>query len=130
MTQEMKGQFGGQGQVEYREHSNASGAKKTILGPVAFPAESTDERRSVKPISGALGGTLALVRGKAYRLVSNSAFCMVQFDSKAGGAAIVAALTDMYVPAGTPIVVKTDSWDSIAHVAFSAAGTIWAVEVL
>ena len=122
-------QFGGAGQTETAEHSSLSKAKKVIAGPLVSPQESTNVNRSAIPIHAAFAGALTISTLKppaSYRLISDIAFHMVQHTALFAGPAV---LTDTYVPANTPVVIRTDLFPRVSVIPHTGSGIIQAVEV-
>ena len=59
------------GEVDTAEHSRESRAKKVIIGPAVMPKAATEKTKD--PIV-LVAGINQLVRGRAYRLISNDWF--------------------------------------------------------
>lgn len=110
------------GSADWDEHSVNSKAKKVIIGPASFPADPLTAENSIAPIIGA-GGELVLLQGKAYRVIATADMWFRQ----AAETGFAASANDVYLPAKTPIIIKTDKWP---YLAYSGGGTVQAVEVL
>lgn len=117
--------------ADWDEHSVASRAKKVIPGPASFQAADASKERSIAPIAAAVGAAaidLTLLQGKAYRVIADvDVWFILKANTTVAGAAVVGA--DIYLPAKTAMVIKTDIWTVVNCVA-SVAGKIQAVEVL
>lgn len=125
MTQEYN-DFVGYQNPESAEHSAPAKAKKVISGPMIVPAGLVpNDNRTIDPIHAATGVELALVRGKAYRLIASVAV----YFRQAASTGSVAAIGDIYLPANTPVIVSASEFPFVANLAVSAAGIIQAVEV-
>lgn len=125
MTQEYN-DFVGYQNPESSEHSAPAKAKKVISGPMIVPAGiAPNDTRTIDPIQSATGTELALVRGKAYRLIASVAIYFRQ-SSEAGSSAVIG---DIYLPANTPVVISSSDFPFVATVGFAGAGIVQAVEV-
>lgn len=124
MTQEIAKDFVGYQNPESAEHSAFAKAKKVIAGPLIVPS-AVNEKQTIAPIQGATGTELALVQGKAYRVIS-SVDVYFKMASETGIAAVVG---DIYLPANQPIIVSTEKFSFLSSLAVSSAGIIQAVEV-
>lgn len=125
MTQEYN-DFVGYQNPDSAEHSAPAKAKKVITGPMIVPAGLTpNDDRTIDPIQAATGVELALVRGKAYRLIASVAI----YFRQAASTGSVSAAGDIYLPANTPVIISATEFPFVANVAFAAAGIIQAVEV-
>ena len=117
--------------ADWDEHSVASRSKKVIPGPASFQAADASKERSIAPVVatvGAVAADLTLLQGKAYRVISDvDVWFILKANAAVAGTAV--AWTDIYLPAKTPMVIKTDIWTVMNCVA-SVAGKIQAVEVL
>lgn len=117
--------------ADWDEHSVASRSKKVIAGPSSFGAADADKTRSIAPITGVVGAgaaTLTLLQGKAYRVIADvDVWFLLKADAAIAGTAV--ANTDIYLPAKTPMIIKTDQWKIMSYIGLGA-GNIQAVEVL
>lgn len=117
---------GGEGEVDYAEHSKFAKSKKVIPGPTDFAPHASDPTTAA-PVQGTVAGSsasLALVIGKAYRVISSAA---CYFKLSVG--AETAVVGDIYLPADTPITIKAQPWDTLSFIQVAAGGIIQAAEV-
>jgi hypothetical protein len=117
---------------DWDEHSVASRAKKVIPGPTSFEAIDENKHRSIAPIVGDIDVTandLVLLQGKAYRIISDSDLWFILKDSTASSGTAVKD-EDIYLPAKTPLVIKTDRWMVFNYVGSNSSGCVQAVQVL
>jgi len=121
-------QYGMAGEIDAAEHSAPSYSKKVIPGPTTFaPDDDATPTRTKDPIVGAVGGAsaeLTLLQNKAYRVIADVA---IYFRLSVTGSTAVA--TDIYLPANTPIIIKTELWQRLAYIQVATGGNIQAVEV-
>jgi len=117
--------------ADWDEHSVASRAKKVIAGPSSFKAADDDRTRSIAPIAAAVSAvaaTLTLLQSKTYRVIADvDVWFILKANSSIAGTAV--ANTDIYLPAKTPMILKTDQWMIMSYIG-AGAGNIQAVEVL
>ncbi len=113
--------------VDYAEHSAFAKAKKVVDGPMVF-SKATGDILSLPPIVGAVivtSASISLLPVKAYRIIASTTLFFRL--SKGNSTAVV---TDMYLPADTPIVIATRrDWDTLSFIRATADGIIQAIEV-
>ena len=91
---------------EYSEHSQKAKSKRVIDGPIVPSRDPNGD--SALSVSAALASPLVLVQGKAYRIISDGDFYM-----KLSKGVVAATNTDIYVPAGTPVIVLMAGWTHV-----------------
>lgn len=116
MTVEFKDGIPSADECSLNEHSRMSRAKKTIeVGPY-LPTHATKPENEA-PITAPLVATaveLALKSKSAYRLIGSSA---LHFRMSMGAVGSAVTAVDIYLPANTPMVVRTDDrWDRVTVV--------------
>lgn len=108
------------------EHSSFSKSKKITQGPLWVPAGDTspDDERTKDPMQMATGGEFTLDKNKAYRLISD-----VDIYFRMSVNSDTAAVGDIYLPAKTALIVTSERFDFLSHIAVTAAGFVQMVEV-
>ena len=109
------------------EHSQKSGAKKVIAGPLYVSSDPANSKKSIDPINISTSNASAsgtLLMNKSYRVVATVA-TFFRLTKGAG----TAVATDIYLPANTPIVINTERFDTLSAILATGTGALQAVEV-